>query len=164
MLTLRFAPETRQWLDDVATGGPWGGGGGRCLNGLLLGGKFAGSAWRQRHGAILDVGPHVFDLLDAALGPVVEVRAAAASEPDLWHVILGHRNGAISSATLSMRLAIDPSVLEFDVYGGTGRLALTPFQTPPPPCFATLLDELATMITSGATSHPGRPPRGAPPA
>ena len=73
MLTLRFAPETRQWLDDVAAGGPWGGGEGRCLSGALLGGKFAGSAWRQSHGAILDIGPHVFDLLDAALGPIVEV-------------------------------------------------------------------------------------------
>ena len=45
-------------------------------------------------------------------------------------------------------------MLEFDVYGSAGRLTLTPFQTPPPPCFATLLDELATMITSGTTAHP----------
>jgi predicted dehydrogenase len=154
MLTFRFAPETRRWLDDVAAGGPWSGGGGRWLSGGLLGGKYAGSAWRQRHGSILDIGPHAFDLLDAALGPIVEVRAATASEPDLWHAIFGHRDGAISAATLSMRLAIDPSVLEFDVYGSGGRLTLSPRQTAPPRCFAALLDELATMITSGTTTHP----------
>ena len=72
--------------------GPWSGGNGRAGCPVrCCGGKYAGSAWRQRHGAILDIGPHVFDLLDAALGPIVDVRAAAASEPDLWHVICEHR-------------------------------------------------------------------------
>ena len=154
MLTFRFAPETRRWLDDVAADGPWGGGDARWLSGALRGGKYAESGWRQRHGAILDIGPHVFDLLDAALGPIVEVRAATASEPDLWRAIFGHRDGAVSSATLSMRLAIDPSVLEFDVYGSGGRRALSPRQTPPPQCFATLLDELAAMVRAGTTAHP----------
>jgi predicted dehydrogenase len=154
MLTFRFATETRRWLDDVAACGPLSGGSGRFLSGGLRGGKYADSAWRQRHGAILDVGPHVFDLLDAALGPIVAVRAASASEPDLWHTIFEHRDGAISSATLSLRLPIDPSVVEFDVYGGGGLRALTPRQTPPLQCFATLLDELATMIRSGTTAHP----------
>jgi predicted dehydrogenase len=161
MLTFRFAPETRRWLDDVATGGPWSGGGGRWLSGALLGGKYAGSAWRQRHGALLDIGPHLFDLLDAALGPIVDVLAATANEPDLWHATFRHGDGAISSATLSMRLAVDPSVLEFDVYGGNGRLALSPRQTPPRQCFTTLLDELSAMIRSSTTTHPCDVHRGA---
>ena len=76
VLTFRFAPETREWLADVAAGGPWSGGNARWLSGGLLGGEYAGSPWRQEHGAILDIGPHLFDLLDAALGPIVEVRAA----------------------------------------------------------------------------------------
>jgi predicted dehydrogenase len=154
MLTFRFAMETRRWLDDIAAGGPWSGGSGRFLSGGLRGGKYAGSAWRQHHGAILDIGPHAFDLLDAALGPIVDVRAASASEPDLWHTIFEHRDGAVSTATVSMRLAIDPSVVEFDVYGTGGRLALAPRQTPPQQCFAALLDELAMMIRSATTTHP----------
>ena len=117
VLTFRFAPETRRWLADVSVGGPWSGGTARWLSGGLLGGEFAGSPWRQANGAILDIGPHLFDLLDAALGPIVEIRAALFTEPDIWHVIAGHESGAVSTATLSMRLAIDPSVLEFDVYG-----------------------------------------------
>ena len=60
----------------------------------------------------------------------------------------------MSTASLSMRLPIDPSVLEFDVYGSGGRLALSARRTPPVECYGTLLDELATMIRSGTTTHP----------
>ena len=153
-LTFRFAPETHRWLADVSAGGPWSGGTARWLSGGLLGGEFAGSPWRQASGAILDIGPHLFDLLDAALGPIVEIRAAVFTEPDIWHVIAAHEGGAVSTATLSMRLAIDPSVLEFDVYGSAGREVLTARQTPPERCFVTLLDELAEMIRSGTSTHP----------
>jgi hypothetical protein len=52
-----------------------------------------------------------------------------------------------------MRLPIDPSVLEFDVYGNSGRLPLTPRQTPSTECFAVVLDELAAMIGEGVTTH-----------
>ena len=135
-------------------GGPWSGGNARWLSGALLGGPFAGSPWRQESGALLDIGPHLFDLLDAALGTIVEVHAATFTEPDLWHVVCAHDGGAVSTASLSMRLPIDPSVLEFDVYGSGGRLALSTRPTSPVECYGTLLDELATMIRSGATTHP----------
>ena len=154
VLTTRFAPETRQWLADIDAGGPWSGGTARWLSGALLGGEFAGSAWRQESGALLDIGPHLFDLLDAALGTIVDIRAATFNEPDLWHVICAHDGGATSTASLSMRLPIDPSVVEFDVYGSAGRLALSARRTPPLECFGTLLDELAAMIRSGTTVHP----------
>jgi predicted dehydrogenase len=152
-LVLRYAPETRRSLADLAAGGPWAGGNARWLSGALLGGEFAASPWRQQHGALLDIGPHLFDLLDAGLGEIVEVCAATFSEPDLWHVICEHRNGATSSATFSMRLPIDPSVLEFDAYGDHGRRTLDPRQTSPAESYATMLDELAAMIRSGTTTH-----------
>jgi predicted dehydrogenase len=160
-LTFRFAAETRQWLADIEAAGPWAGGNARWLSGALLGGEFAGSAWRQDGGALLDVGPHVFDLLDAALGPIVDVRAATFQEPDLWHVIFDHDGGAASAATLSMRLPIEPSVLEFDVFGDPGQRVLAARQTPAEDCLTVLLDELAAMIRSGATTHPCDVHRGA---
>lgn len=153
-LTFRFAPETRRWLADTGAGGPWSAGTARWLSGGLLGGEFAESPWRQANGALLDIGPHLFDLLDAALGPIVEIREAVFTEPDIWHVIAVHQGGAVSTATLSMRLAIEPSVLEFDVYGRSGRAMLTARQTPPEQCFATLLDELSQMIHTGTLTHP----------
>jgi predicted dehydrogenase len=153
VLTFRFAAETKEWLADVAGGGSWSGATGRWLSGALLDGKYAGSPWRQHEGAILDIGPHIFDLLDAALGSIVEVGAARYTEPDLWQVISVHDSGATSTATFSMRLPIDPSVLEFDVYGSAGRVVLTSRRTPADQCFATLLDELAAMIRAGVTTH-----------
>jgi predicted dehydrogenase len=153
VLTFRFATETRRWLADAAANGPWSGGNARWLSGGLLGGEYAGSPWRQEHGAILDIGPHLFDLLDGALGQIVDVRAASFAQPDLWHVMCEHDGGVTSTASLSMRLPIDPSVLEFDVYGNSGRLPLTPRQTPSTECFAVVLDELAAMIGEGVTTH-----------
>jgi predicted dehydrogenase len=153
VLTFRFAAETNEWLANVAAGAPWSAGTARWLSGALLGGEYAGSSWRRQDGAILDIGPHIFDLLDAALGPIVEVSAARYTEPDLWQVISTHGGGATSTATLSMRLPIDPSVLEFDVYGGAGRVVLTSRRTPAEQCFAELLDELAAMIRAGVTTH-----------
>jgi predicted dehydrogenase len=154
VLTFRFAAETNDWLAAAAARGSWSGGTARWLSGALLDGQYAGSAWRQQEGAILDIGPHIFDLLDAALGPIVEIVAARYTEPDLWQVISSHGSGAVSSATLSMRLPIDPSILEFDVFGDGGRVGLSPRQTPAEQCFATLLDEFAAMIRAGATTHP----------
>src|SRR4030095_14107754 len=48
--------------------------GARCasLSGALLGSPFA-TPWRRRHGALLDVGPHLFDLLEATVGPIEEL-------------------------------------------------------------------------------------------
>jgi predicted dehydrogenase len=153
VLTFRFATETKEWLAAVAAGGSWSGGTARWLSGALLDGLYAGSPWRQDDGAILDIGPHIFDLLDAALGPIVEVSAAKYTEPDLWQVISAHESGATSTATMSMRLPIDPSVLEFDVYGAAGRQVLASRQTPAEECFAALLVELAATIHAGVTTH-----------
>ncbi len=153
VLTFRFAAETNEWLAEVAAGGPWSGGTARWLSGALLDGMYAESPWRQEEGSILDIGPHIFDLLDAALGPIVEVSAAGYTEPDLWHVISAHDGGAVSTAVLSMRLPIDPSVLEFDVYGDAGRVVLTSRRTAAEQCFAGLLHELAAMIHAGVATH-----------
>ncbi len=75
VLTYRFAPAVRAFLAAAqefdATGGR------ACfLSGAFLGGPFAASPWRVEHGALLDVGPHILDLVDVALGPIVAMRGA----------------------------------------------------------------------------------------
>ena len=41
------------------------------------GGPYAASGWRQQpHATVLDVGPHMLDLVDAALGPTVDIGAS----------------------------------------------------------------------------------------
>jgi predicted dehydrogenase len=154
MLTMRFTPETRDWLANAVATGGWAGGSVRWLSGALLGGPYSDSPWRHAAGSITDIGPHSIDLLDAALGEVTEVAAATYSEPDTWQVLLAHDSGVVSTMSLSMKLPIDPSIVEIDVYGRSGRSQLIPRQTPTGDSYATLLDEFAAMVRSGATTHP----------
>ncbi|UVS76575.1 Oxidoreductase family, NAD-binding Rossmann fold [Actinokineospora sp. UTMC 2448] len=152
-LVRRFAPETIEWLGDVHRLGGWAGGNARWLSGALLGGDYSGSAWRQEGGALADVGPHVFDLLDAALGTVVEVRGAHFVEPDLWNVVLGHDTGATSTATLSMRLPMRPTITEVSVYGEHGYREVVGRATDPSDSFAIAMDRFIELIERNQPGH-----------
>ncbi|GAA3891565.1 Gfo/Idh/MocA family oxidoreductase [Saccharothrix violaceirubra] len=154
VLTKRYTPDTREQLERVHAEGGWVGGSVRWLTGALLSGPYSHSPWRHERGALDDLGPHVFDLLDAALGPVVEVVAADRSAHDVWQVVLRHEGGATSTAMLTMSLAVSPPVLEVEVYGTAGQRTLTTPATTPIEAYTNLLDEFAALIDSGKTSHP----------
>jgi predicted dehydrogenase len=148
VLTLRHDPAVAGWLAgmpeepaDATTVGS-----ARWLSGGLLGGPYASSSWRAEHGALLDVGPHVIDMLDAALGPITGVAWAHLDEPDLWRFGLAHAGGAQSTVTASLRLPIDPSEIEFTVFGGAGRHRLAGRPVSAPDCYARLLDELVAAV------------------
>ncbi|MEJ8279703.1 Gfo/Idh/MocA family protein [Pseudonocardia spirodelae] len=156
MLTLRFDPAIRAWLDTVpdGAGGPGTTATARWLSGALLGGPFAASAWRAEHGALLDVGPHVVDLLDAALGPVTGVDHGHRDEPDLWRFGLVHAGGARSSVVLSLRIPVDPTDFEVALAGGMGpdgrgRHVLDRRPADAVACFGALLDDLEAAIADG---------------
>lgn len=156
VLTLRFDPAIRAWLDAVPEGphGPGTVGTARWLSGALLGGPFASSQWRAEHGALLDVGPHVIDLLDAALGPVTGVEQARRDEPDLWRIGLLHSGGARSSLVLSLRTPVEPTDFEIAITGGLGpdgrgRTALDSRPADAVACYASLLDDLADAVEAG---------------
>ncbi|GHF56940.1 putative dehydrogenase [Amycolatopsis bartoniae] len=154
MFTLRYAVETREWLDDLAAVGGWAGGGMRWLSGALLDGPYSVSPWRHDGGALADVGPHVVDLLDAALGPITDVVAAHRSPQDLWQIVFAHEGGASSTATMSMRVPVEPAVSDISVYGEHGYRALARRPVPGVERFTALLDDFAAMIATGTTTHP----------
>ncbi|NKQ59094.1 Gfo/Idh/MocA family oxidoreductase [Amycolatopsis sp. K13G38] len=154
MLTLRYSVETRDWLRAVGEAGGWTGGNARWLSGALLAGVYSGSPWRHDGGALADVGPHVFDLLDAALGRIVRVAGAHRTADDLVHVIFEHENDVTSSASLSMRVPVRPTVAEFAVYGQHGYRALN--RKPgggAAESYTALLDDFAAMIATGTRAH-----------
>lgn len=153
MLVMRFAPEVQGWLESVTSTGGWRAGTARWLSGALLGGPYSGSPWRHEDGALADVGPHTIDLVDAALGEVTDVLAAARAEPDVWHLILGHRGGATSTVSLSLGLPLVPTVTTVDVYGEHGHSALPPRSTPAEDSYSALLDDLVDMVHAGSTTH-----------
>jgi predicted dehydrogenase len=154
VLTRRFEKGTREWLEEVRLRGGWVGGAARWLTGALLGGQYSKSPWRHQTGALADVGPHVLDLLDAALGEITTVLSAIHGEPDLWHIVLGHANGATSTASMTLGLPMRPSVTELAVYGGKGYLELPPRGAQSAQdSFTTLLDEFLSNVHSGQTEH-----------
>lgn len=153
MLTFRYAQGTRAWLDAVHRFDDWEGGLARWFSGTLIDAKYERSRWRHDGGALADIGPHVFDLLDAALGPIKSVEHARLTGPGLWHVMLGHDGGRLSAATLSMHTPVQPAVTDFAVHGPHGFL---PYDAGGDPTerYAVLLDDFVALVESGTAEHP----------
>ena len=154
VLTFRYGKEVADWLAKVHDTGGWHGGAGRWMSATLLDRKYETSAWRHAGGALLDIGPHTFDLLDAALGPITDVLHAHFAEPGgVWHVLLGHESGATSTATLTMHTPAVPPVNDFSVFGTEGHLYLDATGNATAR-YAALLDAFVDMARTGRTEHP----------
>ena len=122
VLTYRFAPAVRQFLTRAAKFDTLGAR--ACfLSGAFLSGEYASSPWRVQHGALLDVGPHILDLVDAAVGRVIRVQAQG-NVHDWISVVLHHETGAISDVSISCRAAITPSRTEVELFGPEGTLSV----------------------------------------
>lgn len=153
VLTRRFATETRAFLD-AARGGDWAAAEAVWLSGAVLGGVYAGSSWRHELGALADIGPHVLDLVDAALGPITGVRHAHHHAPsDTWQIGLEHTGDRRSVVTLSLRTPVTPSVLRVSVHGAGGVVELSGRESSSLDCYAVLLDELLSAARAHAP-HP----------
>lgn len=150
VLSYRYADAVRAFLADAARFAAYGGRA-RFLSGALLGGPFA-TPWRLSDGALLDVGPHVLDLLDAALGRITGVRAHG--DPLRWvGLLLEHEGGAVSEVSLCATTAIQPQLVDVELYGEPGVLTLDCVAAVGPAAFATLRRELAEMVRTGRP-HP----------
>lgn len=115
-LSHRFNPRLDAFGAAVADLHPTGGR--ACfVSGAFLAGPYAGG-WRLERGAVLDLGPHVLDLLEVALGEIVSVRAAGS--PHGWVSLLcEHSSGATSTAAISGASA-GPARTEVEVHGPDG--------------------------------------------
>jgi len=150
VLSWRYAAAVRSFLEETAAVTPLGGRG-IFASGAVLGGPFA-TPWRLEHGPLYDLGPHVLDLLDAAIGPIVDVEAAG--DPLGWLTLAcTHEHGATSSASLTMATSIQPHRAGVEVYTADRVLEIDCTSAVGVEAFATLRAELASMVTSG-TTHP----------
>ncbi|MGI5126404.1 Gfo/Idh/MocA family protein [Pseudonocardia sp. CA-107938] len=150
VLTLRHDAGVQEWLAGFGhqPASPDTVGLARWLSGALLGGPYATSGWRAEpgNGAVLDLGPHVVDLLESALGPVVDIEWARYDEPDLWRFGLRHAGGARSTTVLSLRLPVDPSEIEIAAYGGAGTHVFRGRVADAQECYKALLDEFLAAV------------------
>jgi predicted dehydrogenase len=153
VLTYRFAAPVRTFLDQARHFEAFGGR--ACfLSGAFLSGPFA-TPWRLEQGPLLDVGPHAVDLIEAALGPVVGVRAHG--DRNGWvGLFLEHAGGASSEVSLSGRTGIEPGRTEVELYGTAGSRFLDARASVGPETFATLRRELAA-VARGAPRGPHTP-------
>jgi predicted dehydrogenase len=151
--TARFLADVRAWGAEVDAAGGWAGGCAVWLGSALQAASPFNTPWRQRYGALWDLGPHVVSLLWASLGRVRSV-TARAGVGDVTHLILGHDGGVTSTATVTLGVPVSAEFNELFLWGQAGRTA-APTQVPDPVIpLRTALTELAANARSGQVSHP----------
>jgi predicted dehydrogenase len=99
ILTYRYSKGVRQFLDVVGRSTV-------CaltaefVSGAALTGSPFATPWRQAGAALLDVGPHVLDLVEAVAGPATVITAHDVG--GCLTATLRHANGPVSQVTLSI--------------------------------------------------------------
>jgi predicted dehydrogenase len=149
VFTKRYHQQTRDFLA-AAADFPTAGARACYVHGAFLGGPFA-TAWRLEHGALLDLGPHTFDLLDAAVGPIESIRATG--DPRRWvELTCVHANGAISQMSLSGSVPVPQAVTTVELYGTDGVLSYDTAGMDHDECWPVVRREFAAAVRSG-TPH-----------
>lgn len=149
VLTHRYRPSVRRFLAE-AEGFVVHGARAAWIGGGSIPGAFFATPWRMEHGALLDVGPHALDLLEAVAGPILELHSAG--DPTRWtELICTHQSGAISQVSLSIVTPVDPGIARIDFYGPAGSIALDTAQHAEDfgAAMQTIPAEFAAAVASG---------------
>lgn len=119
MLTRRYSQRIRSFLKE-AHSVPITGLRTSFVSGAFLPGSPFATPWRLEHGALLDVGPHVLDLMDAVAGPI-ETIGYTGDPATMLALTTRHESGAIGQAFIS---SIVPGYLaDLEVFGPDGILS-----------------------------------------
>jgi predicted dehydrogenase len=122
VLTNRYRASVRNFIKDAQAAAPLGALGDFIAGGARPGALFA-TPWRMERGALLDLGPHMLDLLDTAIGPISEVRAEG--DPTRWVALtVRHENDVLSQATLSITAPVAEGTLDCRVISEGGLVWL----------------------------------------
>ncbi len=145
VLTWRYLGRVRRFLESCHDIEPLGGRA-HFLTGGFLRGPFA-TPWRLAEGPLLDLGPHVVDLLQAALGPVAEI--TARGDRHRWIGLqLVHQSGVVSQASITAYSALEPGRAGIEVYGPDGVLEVTSLEATAG-SVRRLVAEFATAVRTG---------------
>ncbi|OEV12123.1 Gfo/Idh/MocA family oxidoreductase, partial [Streptomyces nanshensis] len=151
VLSKRYHPVTREFLararESTVTGAR------SCyLHGAFLGGEMA-TGWRLEHGALLDLGPHLLDLLDLAVGPIASVRGTG--DPRRWiELTCEHENGAVSQASLSGAIRLARAHTRVELYGEEGELVYDAEEFDHEECWPVLRREFAEAVRGRRAPDP----------
>lgn len=143
VLTKRYHPITDAFLE-AARARDITGARSCYLHGAFLGGDFA-TGWRLEHGALLDLGPHLLDLLDSAVGPITAIRSTGDSRR--WiELSCEHDNGAVSQASLSGSVAVPRAVTRVELFGSEAPLVYDTADIDHEECWPILRRAFATAV------------------
>ncbi|HRY09695.1 MAG: Gfo/Idh/MocA family oxidoreductase [Actinobacteria bacterium] len=119
MLTRRYARRIRGFLEQ-AHAVPITGLRTSFVSGAFLPGSPFATPWRLQHGALLDVGPHVLDLMDAVAGRIERIEYTG-DPATMLALTTRHESGAIGQAFIS---SVVPGYLaDLEVFGPEGILS-----------------------------------------
>lgn len=145
MLTYRFTEQVRTFLDAVASAQVRYVRTAMVGSGALGGSPFA-TPWRQTAGAaLLDLGPHTLDLVEAAAGPIAELRATETG--GVVTVTTVHGDGAGGHVAISLTTPGAAGRLEAEAVTDAGHAVLadpTPYR--PADVQRTIADEFARAV------------------
>ena len=152
VLTIRYRPEVREFLDGLRSADVQYVRGSYLGTGGLPGSPFA-TPWRRQSSsaALLDVGPHTVDLVEAVAGPVTEVRAAVRGSVTTASTV--HAGGAVGQLALSITTADGPGGVDLDVVTDSGFASMPTSPADEATVWRTITDELAATV-SGGPPHP----------
>ncbi|MFF0139367.1 Gfo/Idh/MocA family protein [Streptomyces sp. NPDC005227] len=150
VLTKRYHPATRDFLQQARSLDVLGAR--SCyLHGAFLGGEFA-TGWRLEHGALLDLGPHLLDLLDTAIAPITGIRSTGDARR--WtELTVEHANGAVSQATLSGSVQVPRAITRVELFGAAAPLVYDTATIDHEEAWPVLRREFATAVRTGIASE-----------
>jgi predicted dehydrogenase len=156
--TWRFNTEIRAWLTDEQARGGWAGGGWSGGTAVWLGTSLLedspfNTPWRQLRGGLWDLGPHIVGMLWACLGPVTAV-TAVPGKADMTHLVLTHRGGVTSTATVTISAPAAAEGCTLFVWGEAGRSIMPAGPVDSVAALRTAAGELIAGVAAGRLDHP----------
>jgi len=140
VLSWRYADAVREFIAAARAADVWGGRG-SFVGGGLIQGPFR-TPWRLERGAVLDLGPHILDLLDASIGTITGVEARGDPHR-IVSILCEHEGGVTSVASISAFSPVQPARTGAEVWGPDGVIEVDCARSVGREAFATLRDEFA---------------------
>jgi predicted dehydrogenase len=144
-LTWRYATAVREFLSrEIKRTHPLGGSG-RLISAALATGTSA-PPWRVEYGVLMDMGTDLLDLLDAALGRTLVIRAHG--ERSGWvGLMLEHEGGRYSEASMCATASADePPRAQTEIFGAGGSAMIDCAGVAGPDAIQTMFGEFADAV------------------
>jgi predicted dehydrogenase len=146
-LTWRYASAVRRFLDTSVPRTRPLGGSARMVSAAFRPESEA-SPWRAQMGVLRNLGPHLVDVLDAALGRIDTVQAHG--DPRGWvGLMLEHAQGRFSEASLTAAARVESPRADVEVFGGGGAAEIECEAAAARDAFPTMFAEFAQAAGKG---------------